>query len=111
MSECPCDSWEVQADGSGICNDCGEEVGGAGSNEPPPDGTATVTITFKYPIALIQYPDEVTTVAQAVEFDAGEMAGDPQDWLMIGMNVDGEWADLSISYSVDVKSAQGGFPV
>jgi hypothetical protein len=34
---CEHESWEVQADGSGICNDCGEETGGAGSNPVPGD--------------------------------------------------------------------------
>jgi hypothetical protein len=74
-------------------------------------GVAKVTIEFTYPIDTSNYPDNVTTVAQAVEFDAGEMAGEPLDWVALGMNVEGEWDDLSISYSVDVKSAQGGFQV
>lgn len=97
MIECPCESWEVQADGSGICSDCGEEVGGPGSNEPPPDGTATVTITFKYPIALIQYPDEVTTLAQAVEFDHGEFGDDVYQFVELA----GDAAEISVTVKVD----------
>lgn len=34
---CEHESYEVQPDGSAICNDCGEEAGGLGSNEWPPD--------------------------------------------------------------------------
>ena len=46
-----------------------------------PDGVATVTITFTYPITLSQYPDGVTTLAHAVEFDHGEMGDDPEEFL------------------------------
>jgi predicted DNA-binding transcriptional regulator AlpA len=38
---CEHESWEVQEDGSGICNDCGEEAGGIGANEDPFDGDDT----------------------------------------------------------------------
>lgn len=76
-----------------------------------PDGYAEVTISFRYPISLGNYPDNVTTLAQAVEFDHGEMAGDPNDWLFLGVGLDGEWDSLSISVSADAKSVQGSVPL
>jgi hypothetical protein len=80
MSKCICPIDPDDPDGPGYVADL-STCPIHGTEPVKPDGTATVTITFKYSIKLSDYPDNVTTVAQAVEFDHGEFGDDPSEFL------------------------------